>query len=247
MPKTLIKAYFPLLLSLVVAVAAGCDKREKSETIDSENEMTDNHRPSQESLPSKEEVARFFAAPEERAKKWNDPERDEWQRPDEIISALELQPGMVVADVGAGTGYMLSPISRAVGGGGTVIAIDTSSEMIDYITERRAELGPAKIMPRKVGFEDPELERGSVDRVLVLDTWLHIKTKEAYARRIFEGLKAGGKFVVVDYVVESPVGPPKAMRLETAELSAQLEAVGFQVQVIQESLPWHYIVVAEKH
>lgn len=141
---------------------------------------------------------------------------------------------------------MVAPLSRAVGNGGTVIAIDASAEMVEYLAKRKDELGPAKIVPQKVGFDDPELPTASVDAVLTLDTWHHVKGREAYARKVYDGLKRGGRFVVVEYTVDAEIGPPQAMRLDPAQVTKQLEAAGFRAEVVRESMPRHYIVVGHK-
>ena len=111
-------------------------------------------------------------------------------------------------------------------------------------TQRR--LGPARIVPRKVGPDDPELQTASVDGVLTLDTWHHVQGREAYARKVYEGLKPGGRFVVVECEVGAEVGPPKAMRVEPGQVTKQLEAAGFRVEVVRESMPRHYMVVGHK-
>ncbi len=187
-----------------------------------------------------------FADQEELAKKWNDPERDKWQHPEEIVAALNLETGATVADIGAGTGYMVAHLSKAIGVGGTVIAIDASMPMIEYLTRNRDQLGPAKIQPHKVGFNDPELQPASVDAVLTLDTWHHVAERATYAKKVYEGLKRGGRFVVVECEVESEVGPPQAMRLEPVQVAKQLETAGFRVEIADDSMPRHYIVVGHK-
>lgn len=187
-----------------------------------------------------------FTNPAEQAKKWNDPQRDQWQHPEEIVAALALMPGATVADIGAGTGYMVAHLSQAIGEGGTVIAIDASQEMVDYLAERRDELGPATIVTRKVGPDDPELPPASVDGVLTLDTWHHIERRAAYAGKVYDGLKGGGRFVVVDYEVTAEVGPPQSMRLSPEQVKEELEAAGFRAEVVSESMPRHYMVVGYK-
>ena len=175
--------------------------------------------PSRKISPSRDDHKHdhAFADPAERAKKWNDPERDKWQHPEEIIAALALKPGATVAEIGAGTGYMAAHLSKAVGKGGTVVAIDASAAMVEYLAKRSDDLGPAKIVSRKVGPDGPELQAASVDGVLTLDAWHHVKGREAYAKKVYEGLKRGGRFVVVEYEVDAEVGPPKAMRLEPGQ------------------------------
>lgn len=245
------------LLLVVVTAIAGCGQQKDVAMTDADRDQAVSREPERENRPVQKpqesgtppkhgDHKHAFSDPAERAKKWNDPERDKWQRPEEIVVALSLRPGATVADVGAGTGYMVAPLSKAVGKGGTVIAIDASAEMIEYLAKRKDDLGPAKIVPRKVGHEDPELQPESVDGVLTLDTWHHVKGREAYAMKVYEGLKRGGRFVVVEYEVDAEVGPPQAMRLEPAKVKQQLEVAGFRVEVVKESMPRHYMVVGHK-
>lgn len=210
------------------------------------NDPLHDTRVNQSKLPSAARVKQFFAQPVERAKTWNAPHRDTWQYPDEIVAALGLEPGMTVADIGAGTGYMVAPLSKAVGKNGTVIAVDSSCEMIAYLNDRVADLGPAKMIAKHVGYHDPELPPQSIDRVLMLDTWLHLADRREYTKKVFSGLKHGGRFVVVDYTVEADIGPPNEMRCSTEQVSEQLVLSGFRVEIVSESIPHHYIVVGIK-
>ncbi len=187
-----------------------------------------------------------FTNPVELAKKWNDPKRDKWQHPEEIIAALAPKPGATVADLGAGTGYMTAHLSKPVGKGGTVIAIDVEAAMIDFLAKRGSELGPAKIELRKVSADNPALQAASVDGVLTLDTWHHINHREAYAKKIYEALKQGGRFVLVETEINAEAGPPKAMRLEPEQVMKQLKSAGFRVETVRESMPRHYMIVAYK-
>lgn len=239
--------------SLVLAMCiVGCDQRKEIAVTDVKIDKAVEPEPKHDDHPKQGEQHKHgqhkhaFADPAEMSKKWNDPERDKWQHPQEIVAVLDLKPGATVVDIGAGTGYMVAPLSKAVGKGGTVIAIDASAEMVEYLTKRSVDLGPSKIVARKVGLGDPELQSASVDRVLTLDTWHHIKGQEPYAKKVYEGLKQGGRFVVVEYTVDAEIGPPKSMRLESATVMKQLKAAGFRTEVVQESMPRHYIVIGHK-
>jgi predicted methyltransferase len=239
------------VLSLVTAVAtgtAGCEPRKEAVVPEVNNEPITKPEPNQVEPPTHggHNRGHAFADPAGRAKAWNDPARDAWQRPDEIVTALALAPGATVADLGAGTGYMVAHLSRAVGEDGTVVAVDASAEMVAYLTKRSADLGPARIVPRKVGPDDPELQPASVDAVLTLDTWHHVTGREAYARKVYAGLKRGGRVVVVEHTVESEVGPPAAMRLAPAQVARELGAAGFRTEVVRETMPRHYVVVGHK-
>ena len=125
-------------------------------------------------------------------------------------------------------------------------AFAAPEEMIEYLTKRKGELGPAKIVPQKVGFDDPELKPAGVDAVLTLDTWHHVKAREAYAKKVYDGLNRGGRFVVVEHEVDAEHGPPKAMRLAPGQVTKQLAAAGFRVEISQESMPRHYLVIGQK-
>lgn len=231
-----------LLIVAVVGSIVGCGQKEVPVT-----EVNNKLVPQiEETRHGGHDHHHHFADPAERAKKWNAADRDAWQRPEEIVAALGLTPGATVVDIGAGTGYMVGHLSRTVGKDGTVIAIDTSSEMVGYLVTRSNELGPARIVPRKVNPDNPELQIASVDGALMLDTWHHIHGQEAYAQKVHAGLKHGRRFAVVEYDVDSEVGPPKAMRLAPAKVTQQLEAAGFRVEVMRESMPRHYLVVGYK-
>lgn len=232
-----------VIFSLALTVSAGtvgCGRKREVAVTEGNNERAVDQPPKHGGHKH------AFTDPAEKAKKWNDPERDEWQRPEEIVAALDLKAGATVAEIGAGTGYMVAHLSQAVGVGGTVVAIDASAEMVEYLGNRKGELGPAGIVTRTVGHDDPELPPASVDGVLTLDTWHHVTGREAYARKVYEGLRRGGRFVVVDYEVGAETGPPKEMRLDPGQVKRQLEAAGFRVEVVRESMPRHYMVVGHK-
>jgi predicted methyltransferase len=231
------------LLSLAIAAAAGiagCGQRKEVEVTETNADRTvepERPRPVESPGPGGPDPHHTFADPAERAKMWNDSARDAWQRPEEIVAALALTPGRRLHG---------GPLSKAVGPGGTVLAVDASAAMVEYLAGHRADLGPARIVPRKVGPDDPELPAGGVDAVLTLDTWHHVRGREAYAKKVYEGLKQGGRFVVVDYEVDAAVGPPAAMRVAPGQVAKHLEAAGFRVEVVRESMPRHYMVVGHK-
>jgi predicted methyltransferase len=181
------------------------------------------------------DVARFVAI-------FDDPERDAWQRPAEVIALLELGPGMTVADVGAGTGYFEPHLAAAVGPRGQVLALDVEPNMVSHMRERFRDAGLANVEARRVAPGDPGLAPASVDRVLIVDTWHHVEDREHYAAKLREAVRPGGVVLVVDFTAESPHGPPARMRLPPEQVGAELSAGGFEVEVLDESLPWQYVV-----
>ncbi|WP_438042447.1 methyltransferase domain-containing protein [Sorangium sp. So ce128] len=150
----------------------------------------------------------------ERADDWvpafEGPERDAWQKPAEVIAAMRLAPGMRVADLGAGTGYFLPHLSRAVGPTGAVIGLDIERDMGRYMTERAARERLANVTARTVSPDDPGLDPGSVDRILVVNTWHHIPDRPAYAAKLKAALRPDGAVVVVDFTDAARHGPEGA-------------------------------------
>lgn len=173
------------------------------------------------------------------------PERDEWQHPDEVVALLELAPGAVVADLGAGTGYFEPRLSRAVGADGRVLALDVEASMVDYMRERMARESITNVEARVVPLDDPALAPASVDRVLVVDTWHHVSERVAYARRLASALRPGGAIVIVDFTMESPMGPPPEERIAPDAMLAELSSAGLCAAIVEgETLPHQYVVRA---
>lgn len=177
------------------------------------------------------------------AKVFDDPARDAWQKPDEVVSLMDIRSGMTVVDLGAGTGYFLSRLSRAVGPNGWVLALDVEPDMVRYMKER-AQKESLPVRARLVAPDDPGLESASVDRVLVVDTWHHLPERTAYAQKLARGLKPGGAVVVVDFTLDSEHGPPRRHRLAAEQVISELTSGGLDAKVVEESLPDQYVVVA---
>ncbi len=222
------------LLALVTALCAGCNGRS------SQNEpgttaliaTRDHSRGSERGLPDLQTYADQL----------EEPERDGWQRPQEVIGLLECQSGMTVVDLGAGTGYFLRYLSEAVGPEGRVLALDTNRSSIDWMSARVEREELRNVRPEMVTPDDPALSPRSVDRILVANTWHHISERADYAEKLLASLRPGGLVLIVDFVKDSPEGPPPQMRLTYDTVMHELEVAGFAVEVVKESLPYHYVI-----
>jgi cyclopropane fatty-acyl-phospholipid synthase-like methyltransferase len=178
------------------------------------------------------------------AKSFDNPERAEWQKPDRVIALMAIEPGMTVADIGAGTGFFVPYLSRAVGGEGKVLALDVEPNMVEHVRARASEAGLDRVEARVVDPADPGLASGSVDRILIVNTWHHIDDRGAYAAKLREDLAPGGSIWVVDFDKTSPKGPPAHHKLEPRDVIAELEAGGLEAMLVEEDLPEQYVVVA---
>jgi SAM-dependent methyltransferase len=174
------------------------------------------------------------------------PERDAWQRPAEVVKAMALADGMVVADLGAGTGYFLPYLSRAVGATGRVLALDIEADMVRWMRDRIQREGLGNVEPRIVLGDDPLLPDASVDRILVVDTWHHIPDRAAYSRRLARALRPGGSVWVVDFQLASSHGPPKEHKIAPDVTAEELRSAGLTVRVDDATLPEQYIVVGSR-
>jgi predicted methyltransferase len=186
----------------------------------------------------------------ERAEAWaqqfDDPSRDGWQRPADVVAAMRIEPGMVVADIGAATGYFEPWLSRAVGAAGTVLALDVEPDMVRYLGERARRENLANVRPVLVARDDPRLPVGGVDRILVVNTWHHIASREAYSTRLRDALKPGGRVFVVDFTRDAGRGPPAHHRLSPEQVARELAAGGLAAEVLEISLPDQYVVVGTR-
>lgn len=220
---------------------------EEAETTETTEQAVEGEPPVAE-VPGqqKHRHGHVFKNPEERAKSWNSPERDAWQKPAEVVGIMAIEPGMTVADIGTGTGYFIPHLSNAVGPTGQVWGLDVSQEMVDYVAQTSREQGLNNVIAKKVFMGGPGFDAGSVDRYLVVNTWHHISQREIYAQKLYDSLKPGGKVVVVEYTTTFPEGPPKEMRLAPLVVESELAAGGFETELVQESLPRQYIVVGHK-
>ena len=163
------------------------------------------------------------------ADKWSrvfdDPKRDAWQKPHEVIVALGLAPEASVADLGAGTGYFAARLAHAVPKG-RVYAVDTEPDMVKFLAERAKKEGLANLVAVPGTAADPRLP-APVDLVLLVDVYHHIEGREAYFRKLRESLRPGGRVAIIDFNESSPSGPPRSERIAPAKVKAEMNAAGY--------------------
>ena len=233
-----------VLVSLVTSLLAACGSSASSEASGADEHAGGEAHPHHHGHHV-HHAHHDFGDAAQWAQVFDAPDRDEWQRPDEVVALLELAPGAVVADLGAGTGYFEPRLSRAVGPDGRVLALDVEASMVDYLRERMTRESITNVEARVVPLDDPALAPASVDRVLVVDTWHHVTERVAYARRLASALRPGGAIVIVDFTMQSPMGPPPEERIAPDAMLAELTAAGLCAAIVEgESLPHQYVVRA---
>ena len=165
--------------------------------------------------------------------------RDARQKPKELVAALGLKPGMAVADVGTGAGYMLPHLSAAVGPSGKVYAEDIFPDLLESAKKHAAKLTNVEYILGDL--KSAKLPKGSVDVVLVLDAYHHFDHPEAMVASLREALKPGGRIVIVEYHKNEKAMPNgRAMehiRATKDEFVKEIEGFGLKAVEVKEFLP----------
>lgn len=175
------------------------------------------------------------------ARVFDDPARDAWQKPHEVIKALALAPDAQIADLGAGTGYFTVRLASMLPNA-RVYAVEIEPNLVRYVEARAKREGLRNVVSREGAPHDPRLPE-KVDLILVVDTYHHIDARAEYFRRLRNALRPGGRIAIVDFKLDSPYGPPRAARLAPEAVKAEMEAAGFAVAAEHSFLPYQYFIV----
>lgn len=208
------------LLGLLVLLGAGCAAR------DGDHSGHHAHR---------------FEDAERWARAFDDPARDAWQKPEEVIRALALASDALVADVGSGTGYFAVRLSRAVPRG-HVYGADVESDMVRYLAERGRREGLTNLTAVQAAPDDPRLPR-PVDLVLLVNTYHHVAHRPAYFERLRGALRPGGRVAIVDFLPDAPAGPPRQARIPAAFVKEEMGQAGYGLVTEHTFLPHQYFLV----
>jgi ubiquinone/menaquinone biosynthesis C-methylase UbiE len=173
-----------------------------------------------------------------------DPKRDAYQKPHEVLTALKIKPGEVIADIGAGSGYFTFRLSHFVGDKGKVYAVDVSPDMILHINRRIRETKTTNIVSMLADTDDPLLPDRSVNRFFICDVWHHVENQTKYLSLMKKMLKPGGEVVMIDFHKKDlPIGPPPQMKIAREDLIKQMEKNGFRLIKEHTFLPYQYFLV----
>ncbi len=174
-------------------------------------------------------------------------EREQEERGDLLLQVLALKPGMVVADVGAGTGYYARRMAQFVGSTGTIYAVDVQPEMIKMLSELAQKAALKNIKPVLATVDNVKLAEASIDLAIMVDVYHELEYPFEVLASIVRALKPNGKVVFVEYRAEDSAVPIKRLHKMSAQQIRNEAAVhALKFERIAHVLPWQHIVIFSK-
>jgi len=175
------------------------------------------------------------------------PERRVWLPISDVLNALEIQAGWIVADIGAGTGYFALPAAEAVGNHGKVFAVDAEPEMLSHLQNKLASSSFENVECKVGEASSTGLLFNSCDLALLADIWHELDDTPGVLAELHRILKAQGRVAILDWRpdVQQPPGPPIEHRLTKVSVANTLTVGGFHVRSTMEIGSFTYLVVAD--
>lgn len=174
-------------------------------------------------------------------------EREKEEAPEAALNAIGVEPGMVVADVGAGTGYISMKLARRVGPAGRVYAEDVQPEMLDHVRENCSEAHLANVEAVLGSETDPRLPAEKLDLILLIDVYHEFSQPEKMLQALRRSLRRDGRLVLLEYRKEDPSIPIKPdHKMSIADVKTEVEAEGFHLDKVIDTLPRQHIFIFHK-
>jgi SAM-dependent methyltransferase len=171
-------------------------------------------------------------------------EREEEEAPDVALDLLQIAKGASVADIGAGSGYITVRLAARVGATGRVFANDVQPQMLNLLGRRLNNSRITNVTLIEGTLDDPKLPAASIDLALMVDVYHELSQPQSILRHLRESLKPGGRLVLLEYRKEDPTVPIKPEhKMSVAEARMELEAEGFTLARVDETLPRQHILI----
>ena len=191
---------------------------------------------------------RFAAVMSAEGADWLDrSERETEEAPDQALDIIGIKRGSVVADIGAGSGYMTIRMARRVGSNGAVYANDIQQPMLDLLDQRLKKGKITNVRPILGTPDDPKLPADSIEMALLVDVYHEFSQPQAMLRHLHAALKTGGRLVLLEYRKEDPSIPIRPEhKMSVAEAKMEVEAEGFKLGRVDDSLPRQHVLIFTK-
>jgi cyclopropane fatty-acyl-phospholipid synthase-like methyltransferase len=175
------------------------------------------------------------------AAQFEDPKRETWQKPAEVISALAPAVDAKIADIGSATGYFPVRIAKALPKS-RVYGVDVESSMVDYLNKRAEREELTNLSSHLAEYADAKIPE-PVDVILMVNTYHHIEARPAYFAKLKNSLKPGGRIAIIDFTRTSKMGPEASEKIPPEEVEAELKTAGFKLLETHSFLPEQFFLV----
>jgi ubiquinone/menaquinone biosynthesis C-methylase UbiE len=182
-----------------------------------------------------------FTNAEEWSQVFDDPSRDKWQKPHEVIQALNLKSDSIIADIGSGTGYFAIRLTHMVPQG-TVYGVDFEPDMVKFLKDRTNKLNISNLVSLKSEKGSVQLPK-KVDMALFVDVFHHIENRTAYLKKLHSSLNLNGRIAIIDFKKDSSLGPPKEERISPDQVKSEFKNAGFTLVQEFNFLPNQYFLI----
>ncbi|WP_111684380.1 class I SAM-dependent methyltransferase [Winogradskyella tangerina] len=230
-----------LILSLLVCL--GCKDNHPKDT-DHQKHKNEEHQKEHHSDHKTANDYMHQSSVDELVKRFESPERDAYQKPEEVLNYLGDLQGKTIMDIGAGSGYFSVKLAEK---GASVIAADVDDGFLNYLNNRINTNNLEGIVTRKIPYDSPNLDENEVDMVLIVNTYHHIENRPEYFKKVKTGTTDHGELVIIDFIkAENEIGPPLHHKISIDRVVNELKQAGYtSFDINVNLLPYQYIIKAK--
>jgi SAM-dependent methyltransferase len=235
-----------IILVVLIAAAAGSMTPTYGQSTQSQGTQTASPKGRDEVKKTEGRNPRLFA-PQDLGL-LEPPDREAWQKPDQVMDALRIAEGTIVADLGAGGGWFTMRLARRVGRSGRVYAVDVQRLMIEAIERRVEREGLNNVTAIQGEYDDPKLPSDArIDAVLIVDAFHEMEDPVRLLKNVARTLTPHGRIGIIDYREgDGGPGPDAAERVPPSVVISQASAAGLRLIEQQKFLPYQYFLIFGK-
>jgi len=175
------------------------------------------------------------------------PEREAEEQPDRALDLIGIAKDSIIADVGAGNGYITWRLAQRVGPKGKVYAVDVQREMLDMLRKNMRDRKIVNVEPVLGAFDDPKLPAGAIDLIVLVDVYHEFSEPQKMLRKMRDSLKPDGRLVLLEYRGEDPAVPIRPEhKMTVQQVKAELEPEGLRLDKLMDDLPRQHILIFRK-
>ncbi|NAS13847.1 class I SAM-dependent methyltransferase [Poritiphilus flavus] len=228
---------------LIALLLIGCKNSQQSSDKDQTREEAHGQQNDKHSKHGKANEYMHQSSVQDLIKRFESPERDEYQQPQKVLEYLGDIQDQKIMDIGSGSGYFSVKLAAR---GAKVIAADVDDEFQAFIEKRIKENNLKNIETRKIPYDSPALKDQEVDKVFIVNTYHHIENRPGYFTKVRQGTKADGELIIIDFFkADMPVGPPVDHKIAKDKVIQELKMAGYtSFDINVDLLPYQYIIRA---